>query len=608
MTEYKNRAERRRFQRVEMRKIRTEYKQQMKAFSCLDYNEKKFNKTVFYRSLEQVSQINAVIDTPATGTNKEEGPSSQTNTPMQVSDISEETREESVAADTLGSEDATGKEEYDATEAPSSETGTIMTEYQNRAARRGIKRAELRKIRTEYKRKMKAFRCLDYNAKKFGKTVFYCNWKQASVKAAEDASFDCNSQDTTTETYISGESSSDIFTSSQTDTTVNCTRQEEGPSPPADTAMAFYNYECAPEDNRIRGVYDRTDQAVEGIVYEEEYIQDNMLVIPDDFGHATGNIEQVTEEGILVAEMSKVEDSFIQPDATTRPLTADIEIVTARNIDCSQEVVYSSDDTSVEDKDYAPFTSVQASGVSEAREARKESVIEDTLGSKDVNISAGKEECDVKEAPSFEAGTFTIMADQEDEAGIVVKEVGITLVVNSFKLRWNLLPVISLHMFDCSLNTPCEIQAFVNVLGNAAGGENTEVGEDKKDTEELLCENEDDVQKDDEAGQQQEKDERALEVAWMVASPCSIMRVICEDKTSLLVTPPQSITGFVFNRTLSVQPSITSRVKESEAVTAFREVTFSPVEGVKRKRLRNLKTHISWNYKLNIDIDSLGSN
>ncbi|GAA5804110.1 hypothetical protein HPULCUR_009596 [Helicostylum pulchrum] len=444
MTEYKNRAERRRFQRVELRKIRTEYKQQMKAFSCLDYNEKKFNKTVFYRSLEQVSQINAVIDTPATGTNK-----------------------------------------------------------------------------------------------------------------------------------------------------------EEGPSPPADTAMAFYNYECAPEDNRIRGVYDRTDQAVEGIVYEEEYIQDNMLQV------VLGNIEQVTEEGILVAEMSKVEDSFIQPDATTRPLTADIEIATARNIDCSQEVVYSSDDTSVEDKDYAPFTSVQANDVSEAREARKESVIEDTLGSKDVNISAGKEECDVKEAPSFETGTFTSMADQEDEAGIVVKEVGITQVVNSFKLRWNLLPVISLYMFDCSLNTPCEIQAFVNVLGNAAGGENTEVGEDKKDTEELLGENEDDVQKDDEAGQQQEKDERALvlekkinhsfcekymkEVAWMVASPCSIMRVICEDKTSLLVTPPQSITGFVFNRTLSVQPSITSRVKESEAVTAFRGVTFSPVEGVKRKRLRNLK-------------------
>ncbi|KAI9270991.1 hypothetical protein EDC94DRAFT_299168 [Helicostylum pulchrum] len=137
------------------------------------------------------------------------------------------------------------------------------------------------------------------------------------------------------------------------------------------------------------------------------------------------------------------------------------------------------------------------------------------------------------------------MTDQE-EAGIVVKEAGITQAVNSFKLRWNLLPVISLHMFDCSLNTPCEIQAFVNVLGNAAGGENTEVGEDKKDTEELLGENEGDVQKYDEAGQQQEKDERSLvlekkinhsfceksikELAWMVTSPCSIMGVICEDK------------------------------------------------------------------------------
>ncbi|KAI9271117.1 hypothetical protein EDC94DRAFT_682290 [Helicostylum pulchrum] len=145
-------------------------------------------------------------------------------------------------------------------------------------------------------------------------------------------------------------------------------------------------------------------------------------------------------------------------------------------------------------------------------------------------------------------------------------------------------------MFDCS-----------GVSVNAADRKNTELGESKNDTEEK----EDDFRKDDEAGQQKEEAEVSLvsekkiissynekstkEVAWMVTSPASIKNVIREETASLLITSPQSLIGLVFNRTLYVKLSIIGRVKESAALTGIQEVTFSPVEEVKKKKLRCLK-------------------
>ncbi|KAI9271116.1 hypothetical protein EDC94DRAFT_656011 [Helicostylum pulchrum] len=85
MTDYQNRAERCSAQRVETRKIRTEYKQEMKASRCLDHNAKKFRKTVLYQHLKQT-----IYDGTDQAVN--------------------------IAAD---------KEECDAVEASSSETGTL---------------------------------------------------------------------------------------------------------------------------------------------------------------------------------------------------------------------------------------------------------------------------------------------------------------------------------------------------------------------------------------------------------------------------------------------------------------------------------------------------
>lgn len=82
MTEYKNRAERRSVQRVELRKIRTEFKQQMKALriNYFDYNAKKSRKTLYYHHLKQTSQKSTAVDITATGTYQEEGLSPQTDT------------------------------------------------------------------------------------------------------------------------------------------------------------------------------------------------------------------------------------------------------------------------------------------------------------------------------------------------------------------------------------------------------------------------------------------------------------------------------------------------------------------------------------------------
>ncbi|KAI9262648.1 hypothetical protein EDC94DRAFT_584635 [Helicostylum pulchrum] len=82
MTDYQNRAERRSVQLVELRKIRTENKQEMKASRSkyFNYNTKMFRKTLFYQHLKQASQMNTAVDSPATGTYKEEGHSPLTDT------------------------------------------------------------------------------------------------------------------------------------------------------------------------------------------------------------------------------------------------------------------------------------------------------------------------------------------------------------------------------------------------------------------------------------------------------------------------------------------------------------------------------------------------
>ncbi|GAA5796182.1 hypothetical protein HPULCUR_001551 [Helicostylum pulchrum] len=122
MTDYQNRAEGCSAQRVEPRKIRTEYKQEMKASRCLDHNAKKFRKTVFYRHLKQTSQMNVAVDIPDTCKYQEEGPSHQPDTAIYQEEgnirvvYNPTDQAVNVAAD---------KEECDAVEASSSETGTL---------------------------------------------------------------------------------------------------------------------------------------------------------------------------------------------------------------------------------------------------------------------------------------------------------------------------------------------------------------------------------------------------------------------------------------------------------------------------------------------------
>ncbi|GAA5813179.1 hypothetical protein MFLAVUS_006653 [Mucor flavus] len=60
------------------------------------------------------------------------------------------------------------------------------------------------------------------------------------------------------------------------------------------------------------------------------------------------------------------------------------------------------------------------------------------------------------------------------------------------------------------------------------------------------------------------------EVAWMVTPPSSTMEGICEENISSSVAPPQCITN-----------TVRDKVEETTAVSVFREVTFSPVEGEK---------------------------
>ncbi|KAI8080387.1 hypothetical protein BDF21DRAFT_462979 [Thamnidium elegans] len=64
---------------------------------------------------------------------------------------------------------------------------------------------------------------------------------------------------------------------------------------------------------------------------------------------------------------------------------------------------------------------------------------------------------------------------------------------------------------------------------------------------------------------------------------------ILHEETASFITPPQSITDIVFNKLLPVQPSIIGRVEEAVAVSAIREVPFSPVIGDEKKKLRRLR-------------------
>ncbi|GAA5799095.1 hypothetical protein HPULCUR_004504 [Helicostylum pulchrum] len=150
MTDYQNRAERRSVQLVELRKIRTENKQEMKASRSkyFNYNTKKFRKTLFYQHLKQASQMNTAVDSPATGTYQEEGHSPLTDTTTAlysygrtpitevyqeegkirvIYDRTNQTVENTHATD-ITEEDfsiQTDKRECDAVEASSSGTGTV---------------------------------------------------------------------------------------------------------------------------------------------------------------------------------------------------------------------------------------------------------------------------------------------------------------------------------------------------------------------------------------------------------------------------------------------------------------------------------------------------
>lgn len=547
-----------------------------------------------------------------------------------------------------------------------------MTEYRNRSERRSLQRVELRKIRTNYKQSMKAFhsKYFDYNPKKFRKTLFYHRLKQASVVITDDTSVDCNYQDTA-ETDTSGKCPSDTSASQinvADDIPVTFTYQKESPSTQTETDMVIYNYECVPVtgiyqgEDLIRVVSNCNDQSIKCTdMYKEECNQANTQVLSDALGHVIKNTlsTDIAEEtfsiqtnmhtalgnveGIIVADVSEAEYSSIPSDDTS-PLTTKKNITTALYTERSQEVG-SHNETSAEDKNCLSLIPMRVSYISKKRETQTENIAADTLGYKDIYIVADEEECDVAEAPTSDAGTFTVMSDKEKEsevvvkdvyinisadkeeceaaeahssgagtftvtadkeATIIIKDVDLTQDVESFKLEWNTLSLISEDMFEGSLDTLNELQARTNILVNAADPGNTQLGEDKKHIKERLDGKEDEVRKDDEVGQEDEDDERFLvpekkmnssisekpitkEVAWLLTPPSSIMSIVYEEKTSSSITPPQSVNDVVFNKPLYVQPSIMGRVEEAATVSVIGQMTFSPVEGDKKKRFQTLR-------------------
>lgn len=180
------------------------------------------------------------------------------------------------------------------------------------------------------------------------------------------------------------------------------------------------------------------------------------------------------------------------------------------------------------------------------------------------------------------------MADREKEA----KNVGITQNVKSYELKWDLLSIISLHMVDYSSIATRKLQADTNELDNAADRENTGFGEYKKSLEE----NKDGVRKAEEAGE--EEDERLLVSKKMIGSSFSRKNT---KEVTLIITPPPSIANVIWDRKISLSATIPQGIVH--AIYVAREVTFSPAEGVKMKRLRRLK--VSFSFEKNEPRDKL---
>ncbi|GAA5799846.1 hypothetical protein HPULCUR_005265 [Helicostylum pulchrum] len=155
------------------------------------------------------------------------------------------------------------------------------------------------------------------------------------------------------------------------------------------------------------------------------------------------------------------------------------------------------------------------------------------------SIQTDKKECDVVEASSSGTDTVTVMADEEVK--VIAKDVNSTQDVNSFKLKWNILPFISLHMFDC-----------FDAAVNAADRENTKLG-----------------------------------TLW-VHLGYTLGTLFSNWYTLGKLFSNWVHLGYALG-TLWVHLGSMGKVEKSAAITAIREVTFSPVEGIKKKILRSLK-------------------
>ncbi|GAA5811991.1 hypothetical protein MFLAVUS_005438 [Mucor flavus] len=431
-----------------------------------------------------------------------------------------------------------------------------MTEYQNRTERRSLRRVELRKIRTEYKKSMNSFRSknFDYNPKKFRKTFFYRQFKQSSkINAAVDS-------------------------------TATCEYKEEGTSLQTNTDMVSYNFECSSQaEDQVRLVSDCSDQATEGDALFEEGVQVSEPLLSDDIKHVvkSAHVADIAEEASSITERcNRYERRSLQRLASVIT-TEDTSVDTTKNdtSDISTGQINTVADSPVTSAHKEEGPSAQAITDMVVNNYECTSVVEG------IDIAVDREGCDAEEVPSSGTDNFIIMADEE--ATIIVNNVYNTQDAESFKSEWSTLSLISEDMFDGSLDTLGKLQARTH-----ANSEHIESGEEKPDNEDHLNEKED---------EDKEEYERSLdidysfyekylkEVAWMVTPPSSIMSVICKEKTYLLVKAPQNITDVVSSKPVHVRSSIMGRVEEAAVVPAIQEATFSPVLGIKKKRLRALK-------------------
>ncbi|GAA5814912.1 hypothetical protein MFLAVUS_008415 [Mucor flavus] len=481
-----------------------------------------------------------------------------------------------------------------------------MNQPQTRIERRSFQSAELRKIRTEYKQSMNALRSkyFDYNAKKFRKTLFYCQYKQARKMNAS------------------------------VDSTVTCTYKEECTSPQTSTNMAPYNYECASqtEEDQTRAVSDHTDQAA---VFEEEGVQADKLTLSDDLAHSVTSahtIDIADEASSMTAFQSRSErrsvrrvelrqirtnykremKGFCCHDYNAKKFKktlfyhrlnqASIRRTEDTSVDCKYEETVETDTSEdistgqIHAAVVIPATCTRQEEEGPSTQADTDMVFnndECAPATESIHTAANREECDAENAPSSDSSTSTVMEDKE--AAAVCKDVDIRKDAESFKMEWSILSLLSVSLFDGSFDTLGELQA----RDDLASSENTELGDKKQDTEDDL---------DDEVGEEEEEDDRPLvsakeidssfyekslkETSWMLTPPSSMMSVICDEKTSSLLTPPQSINGVVLNKPVYVQPSLMGRVEKAAVVSVIQEATFYPIEGMKKKRLRTLKCFV----------------